>query len=395
MFQSRLARIFNLLDFEPAARRALPRAMFSYIQNGAEDEVTLQRNRSAFDRYAFVPRMLNDVSGRHQKIELFGVSYDSPFGISPVGLGAMYAYQGDLALAGAAKALNIPYVLSGASLTRLEDVARVNPDAWFQAYLPGEREEVRRLLERAANAGYQRLVITVDVPVSVSPDRYIRNGFSSPLRPTPALAWQGVSRPGWLAGTFLRTLGAQGVPRLQNWRADGGHPILSRHIQQNLKNRDSFTWEHIEQARALWKGHLIIKGVLSAADARRCAALGVDGIVVSNHGGRQVDGSIPSLTALPEVVAAAPGLTIMMDSGIRRGSDVLKAIGLGAKCVFAGRPFNYAVACGGTDGVKHAISLLRLEVSRNMALLGINHPYEIDDTILRDLAPGRGHSSGF
>ena len=383
----RLNQAFNLLDFELLARKVLPRAMFSYIQNGAEDEVTLRRNRSAFDRYAFVPRMLNDVSQRHQRITLFGHEYDSPFGISPVGLGAMYAYRGDVALARAATRQNVPYVLSGASLTRMETIAQVAPQAWFQAYLPGSSDEIKRLLDRAAVAGFRQLVVTVDLPVSVSPDRYVRNGFSSPLRPSLDLALQGLSHPRWLMGTFLRTLLTQGMPHLENWRADRGNPVLSRAVNKDIKHRDSFNWDHIKRARECWKGDLIVKGILSGSDAAICRDVGVDGIVVSNHGGRQVDGAVSSLSVLPDIVAAAPGLVIMMDSGIRRGSDVLKALALGARCVFAGRPFNYALAAGGVEGVEHALMLLREEVHRNMALLGISHPYEMTAALMRDESP--------
>jgi L-lactate dehydrogenase (cytochrome) len=379
-----LSQVHNLFDFENLARKVLPRALFSYIQNGAEDEVSLRKNRSAFDRYAFIPRMLVDVSARHQKIELFGHVYDSPFGISPVGLGAMYSYRGDVALAQAATRLNVPYVLSGASLTRMETIAEVAPRAWFQAYLPGSRTEIQRLLERAAAAGFKQLVLTVDIPVSVSPDRYIRNGFSSPLRPSLDLAFQGLTRPRWLFGTFLHTLATQGMPHLENWRADRGNAVLSKSVQKDVKQRDNFSWQHVREAREFWKGDLIIKGIMSGADAAICREIGIDGIVVSNHGGRQVDGAASPLDVLREIVAEAPNLVVMMDSGIRRGSDVLKAIALGAKCVFAGRPFNYAVAVGGTEGVVHALNILRDEVHRNMALLGINHPYEMSSEFLKD-----------
>lgn len=382
----RLSQFHNLHDFEATARRKLPRAIFSYIQNGAEDEVTLRRNRSSFDHYAFVPNMLHDVSQRDQAITLFGHTYDSAFGISPVGLGALYHYRGDIALATAAHQRNVPYVLSGASLTRLEDVAKAAPRSWFQAYLPGSDFEVRRLLERVANAGFGTLVITVDLPVSVNPDRYVRNGFSSPLRPSIDLALQGVTRPGWLFGTFLRMLVAQGMPHLENWRAERGAPVLSRTVLKDVANRDTFTWQHIEQARGCWKGNLVIKGILSAQDARRCAQIGVDGIIVSNHGGRQVDGAVAAIDALPEIVRAVPELVVMMDSGIRRGADVLKAIALGARCVFAGRPFNFALASAGAAGVTRALELLHQEVHRNMALLGIEHPYQLTPEMLRVLA---------
>jgi len=380
-----LSNTFNLLDFEARAQGKLPKALFSYIQNGAQDEVTLRRNRDSFDRYALVPRMLNDVSQRHQKATLFGHEYDSVFGISPVGLGAMYHYRGDLELATAAHRRNVPYVLSGASLTRLEEVAEAAPRAWFQAYLPGSGPDIRRLLERVANAGIKTLVITVDLPVSVNPDRYIRNGFSSPLRPSLDLALQGLARPSWLFGTFLRTLMVRGMPHLENWRAERGAPVLSKSVQKNMTNRDSFTWQHIREVRDGWKGNLIIKGILSEQDARACVEIGVDGIVVSNHGGRQVDGAIAALEALPGIVRAAPGLVVMMDSGIRRGADVIKAMALGAKCVFAGRPFNFALAYAGGAGVSRALNLLYEEIHRDMALLGIQHPHQATTALLRDM----------
>lgn len=384
-----LKRVYNLLDFEAGAKQKLPKALFSYIQNGADDEVTLRSNRSVFDRYAFVPRMLNDVSERHQRTTVFGHEYDSAFGISPVGLGAMYHYQGDLELAQAAARRNVPYVLSGASLTRLEEVAAAAPQSWFQAYLPGSAVEVVRLLERVKKAGFKTLVITVDLPVSVNPDRYVRNGFSSPLRPSVNLAMQGLTRPGWLFGTFLRTLATKGMPHLENWRADRGAPVLSASVQKDTANRDNFTWQHIREARKHWQGNLVVKGILSAADARICAEIGVDGIIVSNHGGRQVDGAVASLDALPEIVQAVPNLVVMMDSGIRRGSDVLKALALGAKCVFAGRPYNFALACAGGAGVSHALNLMYAEIHRNMALTGLKHPSEASRELLREVYGNR------
>ena len=378
-----LPSIHNLHDFAQLARKRLPRPIFSYISNGAEDEVSLRGNRESFDRHALIPRMLVDVSSRTQEITLFGETYSSPFGISPVGLGALYAYDGDVVLASTARARKVPYILSGASLTRLETVAQAAPGSWFQAYLPGDRGEIERLLDRVASAGYRHLVVTVDIPVSVNPDSYARNGFSSPLKPSLSLAWQGISHPRWLAGTFLRSLLRNGMPHLENWRADRGHPILSKSVQKDFRSRDSFTWTHIRAIRDCWKGHLIIKGVLSAHDAIACRDAGADGVIVSNHGGRQADGVVAPLDVLEEVVAAVPELVVMMDSGMRRGSDVLKALALGARCVFAGRPFNFALAAGGRQGVDTAIGLLAEEIHRNMAHLGINHPYEMTRDFLR------------
>jgi L-lactate dehydrogenase (cytochrome) len=378
-----LNTLYNLDDFRELARKRLPLSLFSYINNGAEDECSMRWNRRSFEEFEFIPRMLVDVSGRTQDIELFGKRYASPFGISPVGLGALYHFDGDVALAQAAQQHNVPYVLSGASLTRLERVSRLAPNMWFQAYLPGDAIEIKRLLDRAANAGVSTLVITVDVPVAVNPDRYARYGFSSPLRPSANLLWQGMTHPRWTCGTFLRTLAAHGMPHLENWRADRGNPVLSSKAIKDLKNRDNFTWEHIKVARDHWKKRLVIKGIMSADDARIVSEIGADGIIVSNHGGRQADSVAAPLSVLEEIVAAVPNLVVMMDGGIRRGSDVLKALALGARCVFTGRPFNFALAAHGQQGVEKAIEILKEEVSRNLAHLGLNHPYELDRSRLR------------
>lgn len=386
--EMRHPQIYNLHDFQGLARRKLPKSLYAYISNGAEDEASMRWNREAFERFEFLPRMLVDVSRRSQAIELFGEPYASPFGISPVGLGALYSFDGDVRLASAARDRNVPYVLSGASLTRLERVAEHAPGMWFQAYLPGDRQEIRRLLDRASAAGIKKLVITVDIPVSVNPDRYARYGFSSPLRPSVDLFWQGVTRPGWTLGTFARSLLSHGMPHLENWRADRGNPVLSRTLQKDVKNRDNFTWEHIRIAREYWKDTLIVKGVMCAQDAVLAREVGADGVIVSNHGGRQADGVAASLDALEDVVKAVPDLVVMMDGGIRRGSDVLKALGLGARCVFAGRPFNFALAADGTEGVHRAISLLREEIDRTMAHIGITHPYEAAGGRIRRRAQG-------
>lgn len=376
-------KIFSLDDFRGLAKKRLPASLFAYINNGAEDEVSLRWNREAYEAYEFIPQMLVDVSSRTQNIELFGTSYDSPFGISPVGLGALYNFDGDVALATAAHARKVPYILSGASLTRMEKVTASAPNAWFQAYLPGDPDEVERLLQRAVSAGVTNLVITVDVPVSVNPDRYARFGFSSPLRPSWDLLWQGVTHPHWTIGTFIKTLAVHGMPHLENWRAERGSPILSSSAQRDVKNRDRFTWDHIKLAREKWRGNLILKGIMSASDAVKASSVGVDGIIVSNHGGRQADSVAAPLHVLGDIVKAVPELVVMMDGGIRRGSDVLKATALGARCVFAGRPFNFALAAQGKAGVESAIKLLQEEIHRNMALLGLRHPYEMSEAQMR------------
>ncbi|MDF8365023.1 alpha-hydroxy acid oxidase [Achromobacter anxifer] len=377
-----LARALSLDDFEAAARKRLPRPIFGYVAGAAEDNQSLRGNRQAFADYSFSPRVLVDVSHRTQQTELFGRRYASPFGIAPMGISALSAYRGDIVLARAARAQGIPAILSGTSLIPLEDVIREAPGTWFQAYLPGDPQRIDALVERARRAGYETLVLTVDIPVSANRENNVRTGFSTPLKPSLRLAWDGLTRPRWLAGTFLRTLLAHGMPHFENSFATRGAPIVSSSVLRDFSARDHLSWEHVARIRRQWPGTLIIKGILHPQDAALARQHGADGIIVSNHGGRQLDGAISPLRALPGVVAAAGGMTVMMDSGVRRGSDVLKALALGASFVFVGRPFNYAAAVGGEAGVSHAIGLLRAEVDRNMAMLGINHVREMQAELL-------------
>ncbi|WP_342067387.1 alpha-hydroxy acid oxidase [Achromobacter kerstersii] len=383
-----LARMLSLDDFEAAARKRLPRPIFGYVAGAAEDNQSLQDNRRAFAQYGFAPRVLVDVSRRTTQTELFGRTYAAPFGIAPMGISALSAYRGDVVQARAAREANIPAILSGTSLIALEDVIQEAPGTWFQAYLPGDPAKIDALVERARRAGYETLVLTVDIPVSANRENNVRTGFSTPLKPSLRLAWDGLTRPRWLAGTFLRTLLAHGMPHFENSFATRGAPIVSASVLRDFTARDHLSWEHVARIRRQWPGTLIIKGILHPHDAALARQLGADGIIVSNHGGRQLDGAISPLRALPAVVDAAGGMAVMMDSGVRRGGDVLKALALGARFVFVGRPFNYASAVGGQAGVAHAINLLRAEVDRNMAMLGINSVREMDASLLwRDGLP--------
>lgn len=366
-----LRGILCLDDFEAAARRHLPRPVFGYVAGAAERNQSLRDNGAAFGDQAFRTRVLVDVSARHQRIELFGRIWSSPFGVAPMGLAALAAYRGDLALAAAAQAAGVPFVLSGSSLIPLEEVMRAAPDTWFQAYLPGDLARIDALIDRVARAGVRTLVLTVDLPVAGNRENNLRSGFSTPLRPSLRLAWDGLSRPRWLACTFARTLLRHGMPHFENSFAERGAPILSPTVLRDFSARDHLDWRHAEHIRRRWRGTLVLKGLLSGADAALARELGADGIVVSNHGGRQLDGAVAPLRVLPEVVAAAKGLPVMIDGGVRRGSDVLKALALGARLVFVGRPFLYAAAIAGQAGVAHAIGLLHDEVDRNLAMLGL------------------------
>lgn len=375
---ARLRALRCLDDFEEAARCHLPRPVFGYIAMAVENRRSYLANRSCFDDYAFVPRVLRDVSRRSTATTLFGREYAAPFGIAPLGLSALSAYRGDLVLARAAAQANVPMIMSGSSLIRLEDVAREGLGAWFQAYLPGDLPNITALLERIGNAGFGTLVLTVDTPVTPNPEQFARSGFSSPLRPSLGLAWQGISHPRWLFGTFLKTLARHGMPHFENNYARRGAPILSPSVKRDFADRGHLNWEHFALIRKRWPGTIIVKGILHRDDARIARDMGADGIIVSNHGGRQLDGAVAPLRVLPGIVEACPGIPVMMDSGIRRGSDVLKALALGARFVFVGRPFAYAAAVGGEAGVAHAIGLLQQEIWRNMAMLGIGSVAECD-----------------
>jgi L-lactate dehydrogenase (cytochrome) len=388
----RLRKILALDDFEVAARRHLPRPIFGYVSGAAETNASLRDNRSAFEEFGFVPRVLVDVSRRTQEVELLGHTYAAPFGIAPMGISALSAYHGDLVLAQAAGQANIPMVMSGSSLIPLEDVAKANPAAWFQAYLPGEPDRILGLLERVERAGFETLVLTVDTAVLANRENNIRSGFSTPLRPSLRLAWDGMMRPKWTLNTFLRTLLKHGMPHFENSYATRGAPILAKSVMRDFGAKDHLNWRHLELIRERWKGRLVVKGIMAKEDACIARDSGVNGIVVSNHGGRQLDGAVSPLRVLPSIAdAVGASIPVMMDGGIRRGSDVLKAIALGATFVFVGRPFVYAAAIGGEAGVSHAINILSTEISRNMGLLGINALGDLNsDRLLRLSGVGGG-----
>ena len=380
-----LRRYLSLDDFEASARRLLPKFLYGYISGAAETDAALADNRRAFEEYGFVPRVLRDVSGRDQTTTLFGKTYAAPFGIPPMGSAALCAYRGDVVLTRAAAAINVPMCLSASSLITLEDVRRENPAAWYQAYLAGDDARIEPLVDRVAAAGYDTFVVTADVPVPPNRENNIRNGFQVPLAITPRVAWDTVSHPHWLFGTWARTVMNYGMPHFENMDAQRGPPVLAKNLMRNIGKRDQLAWKHVELIRKRWKGKLVVKGLIAPADARIARDSGVDGVIVSNHGGRQLDGTVSSLRTLPEFAADAGAMTVMLDGGIRRGTDVLKALALGAKFVFVGRPLLYAAVIGGEAGVQRALTLLRDEIDRDMALLGIRSIGEISSDLVRKL----------
>lgn len=393
----RADQALSIADLQAVARRRLPPGIYGYVHGGSEDQSSLRANRAAFARWRFLPRPLVDVSARDQSVQLFGVRYAAPIGISPMGVAGLCGYEGDIAMAQAARQAQVPYVLSAASTTPLERVVQANPDTWYQAYLPARPEVIQPLLERVSNAGVRVLVVTVDVPIASTRENELRNGFSIPLRLSPKLVWGGLIRPRWMAATFARTLWRQGIPRFENFTAQRGGRIITAAKGDHRAGRASMTWAEIAWIRERWQGKLLVKGVLRAADAGRARGIGVDGLFVSNHGGRQLDGAVASLDALPAIAAAAPGLAILLDGGVRRGTDVLKALALGAHAAFIGRPAMYGLAAGGREGVHHALRLLSREIDVDLALLGcpavagLNHEFICPAA---GLAPGASRWEG-
>src|SRR5688572_18917708 len=382
-----LRNILCLDDFEPAAQKWLPRPIFGYISGGVETDSSLRGNRSAFQELHFVPRILVSTRGRTQKRTVLGRTYDLPFGFPPMGGTALAAFEGDRVLARNAAKLNIPMIQSGASLTPLEKLKEVGPTAWFQAYLPGSPDIITPLVERAQRAGFETLVLTVDVPVMANRENNVRSGYSTPLRPTPRMIWDCMIRPRWLVGTLMRTVMNEGMPHFHNMGDKEPAPLISRTAVRGRALRDGLAWEHLELMRRIWKGKLVVKGILHPHDIKIARESGADGVLVSNHGGRQLDGTIAPLRMLPAVKAEAGDMAVMMDSGIRRRTDVLKALALGADFVFIGRPWLYAASIAGPEGVRHTVRLLREEIDRNMAMLGIT---SIDQMSRDLLIPARG-----
>ncbi len=384
-----LGRILNLMEFEQEARKVLPRAIYGYVANGSEDETSLQTNRNAFLDYRLVTRVLRGVTERDQSRALFGRTYAAPFGIAPMGGSSVVTYDGARRMARAARDTGIPFALSGNSIVPLERVARAYPGAWFASYQSPNPRAVEGMVKRVADAGYSVYIMTADVPVGSNREKDHRAGFTQPIRLNPRLIVEGALKPGWVFSTALRTLLMQGIPHIDNLDYEGGPSLFSSNVKK-IAQHASLSWQHVEIARRHWRGPLVVKGVLSQEDARVARECGVDGIVVSNHGGRQLDAAATPLHVLPGIVEGAKGLTVMIDGGFRRGTDVLIALALGAQFVLIGRPFLFAAAVAGQAGVLHAVELLSKEIDRDMALLGLRSLSEVGPEML---LPMRGSAA--
>ena len=322
------------------------------------------------DRYKLLPRYLIDVEKRSQAVKLFGNDYASPFGISPMGIAGFFRPGADLMIARAAAQFDIPYIMSSASCESIEAAMAVAPKTtWFQIYGTRGPHITLDLVRRAKALGVRVLLMTVDTPVMGKRERNVRNGFRRPMKMTPSVILQGLSRPAWT----YRYLMNGGIPMMQNWRpyvADGADANAVADLYGEQTPAPAQTWSIVEQVRKAWDGPLVVKGVMHPADALKCLELGANGIMVSNHGGRQLDSAPGSIDMLPAIADAVGGrMELLIDSGFRRGSDV-EALCLGAKAAFFGRPAMFGVAAAGEDGACAVMNIMRQEVSLLMGQLG-------------------------
>jgi (S)-mandelate dehydrogenase len=396
MAASSLRNAITIEDFRHIARRRLPKAVFDFIDGGAEDETTVRANRAQFDRWCIIGRFPVDIAERSTAVEIFGKRHAAPLIISPTGLVGLARGKAELHLARAAARIGIPFTLSTVATVSIEELADRATDAtrWFQLYILQDRELTLRLIRRAERAGYGALVLTVDCPIPGQRERDPRNGFTVPLRPTLANMTDLARRIPWLFDQARN-----GIPRPANLAGeaagDTGGQALTAYMQSQLD--PSVTWKDVAWVRELWKGPLIVKGLISAEDARRAVEVGADGVLVSNHGGRQLNSAVPTLEALPRVVDTIAGrAAIFVDSGFRRGTDIAKALALGATAVFLGRATLWGVAAGGEAGATAALSILIAEMERAMGMAGCRSLAELDRSCIWDmqsgpLAEGQGH----
>lgn len=374
------SRIFSTQDARALAKPRLPRLIFDFVEGAAGREVGTARNTSEFDQILLQPRVMADVSARSLTTTLLGQDYAVPFGIAPMGMCNLVHPKADRALAQAAQRFDFPLCLSSAASTSIEDMGKwAGTRAWFQLYFGASAEASLAMVERARRAGYDTLVLTVDVPQVSRRLRDLRNGFSVPFRMTPRAIWDFATHPQW----SLRTLAA-GVPQPRNFIDASGTSTFDRGA-----SRSGADWAFLQVLRDAWPGKLIVKGVTSPEDARRASSLGADAIYVSNHGGRQLDSVPPAIRLLPLIRAAVgPKVPLLFDSGIRNGEDMVKALALGADFVMVGRPALFALGAEGAPGLSALLTSFAEDISVVMAQLGVTSINQLGrHVIFTDAAP--------
>jgi isopentenyl diphosphate isomerase/L-lactate dehydrogenase-like FMN-dependent dehydrogenase len=382
-------KAYNIFDLRALALKRVPKGLFEFVDRGTEDEVSLRNNRAVFDRIRFRPRTMVDVSKRNPATTIFGVEHKMPLVIAPTGTAGLMWFEGELALARAAKAAGIPFTLATASMTALERVAdEAGGELWFQLYLWPDRRMSHELVERARAAGFKALVVTVDGASAGNREYNLRNGFTIPFTYSPRAVFDILRHPRWLATTMLRYLFTTGMPVYRNYPAEARAKLTAGPMGRSSLRTDSLNWGDLDALRKIWPHKLIVKGMLDPDDAATAVDHGADGIDVSNHGGRNLDGIISPIEVLPEIVdRIGKRATVLVDSGFRRGSDVVKAIALGADAVMVGRSTLYGVAAGGFDGAARALEIYHEEIRRVMALLGCSTLAELGPQHLKIVDP--------
>jgi len=365
-------KAYNIFDLREIALKRVPKGLFEFMDRGTEDEVSLKNNRAVFDRIRFKTRTMVDVSKRNQDTTIFGVKHKMPLVIAPTGTAGLMWYEGEIALARAARAAGIPFTLATGSMTAMERVAdEAGGELWFQLYMWPDRSLSHELVDRAKAAGYKALIVTVDGVSAGNREYNIRNGFTIPFTFSTRNLIDMATHPRWLLGVMLRYLVTTGMPMYANYPAAAKAKLTAGPMGRSSLRTDSISWGDLDALRKIWPHKLIVKGMLDPHDAATAVDHGADGIDVSNHGGRNLDGVISPLEVLPEIVdAVGKRATVFVDSGFRRGSDVVKALALGADAVLVGRSTLYGVAAGGQDGAARALEIYREEISRVLALLG-------------------------
>jgi L-lactate dehydrogenase (cytochrome) len=370
----------NVSDYRALARARLPHFLFEYVDGGSYDEVTLRRNIEDLQAVALKQRVLRDVSDLDLSTELFGKRWELPVGLGPVGLSGLYARRGEVQAAKAAQAAGVPFTLSTLSGCSIGEVAKAAP-LWFQLYIVKDRGFVSDMIARAKEAGCGALLLTVDLPVAGTRYRDFRAGISGSMRGPGARTWQVMQRPDWAWDVAIhgRPLTMGNLEPLL-----GSNAVLADLMAWVANNFDAtVTWNDIDWIRSQWNGPLVVKGILDPDDAREAVANGVDGIVVSNHGGRQLDGVMSSARALPAIADVIAGkMPILVDGGVRSGLDVVRMLALGADFILLGRAWAYALAGAGHEGVAHVLKLIDAEMRVAMALTGVTKISEINREIL-------------
>jgi (S)-mandelate dehydrogenase len=376
-----LSRAVNIEDLRVLAKRRLPRAIFDFFDGGAEDEVTLRGNRAAFEKVRLLPKVLVDVSKVQTQISIFGKESSLPLAIAPTGGISAGRYGAELILARAAKAWGVPFTMATPSAFTIEQVAaEVGGRLWFQLYCVRNLEFRQKLVRRARDAGYEAILVTVDLPVSGKRERDPRNGFHTPYSPNWRNSKDVIFKLAWALDMMKN--GLPGMANLEGYpfSTPTGTDIVTAVGREMDAGLD---WEYIKRLRDEWPGKLLLKGVERPDDAERAVSVGCDGVVVSNHGGRQLDGAAPTLEALPDIArAVGDKLTVLLDGGVRRGVDILKARALGAHAVLTGRATLFGAMAGGEPGARRALEILSTELVRAMQLCGARSPAEIGAHLL-------------